>query len=155
MSEIRSSWRRMAGAVIVSVLLSGLFIAPIGCSRNGPPVEVVLPNGFTGAVYVILDKTRGSDIPFRDGKYIVEIPLDGRLRVNSLVPFDTWHEETWRYASGEILVDEKLVHNPDPQKVMKRMQNAGIDNGVAHIEVFVGTDQQLKDFIRGPRLSLD
>jgi len=145
----------MAGAATVLVLVSGLLIAPIGCSRNGPPVEVVLPDGFTGAVYVILDNIRGLDIPFRDGRYAVAIPADGRLRVKSLAPFEGWHEETWRYASGEILLDEKLVQSPDPQRVMMRMQNSGITNGVTHIEVFVGTGPQLNEFVRGPRPSLD
>src|SRR5215471_479072 len=106
------SWRRLAGDATGLVLFSGLLVAPMGCSRSGSPVEVVLPDGFTGAVHVILDGTRGSDIRFRDGKYTVEIPGDGRMRVKSLAPFQGWHEETWRYASREILLDEKLVQSP-------------------------------------------
>ena len=135
--------------------LAALFWLTRGCDRSGPPVEVVVPDAFIGPVFVILDETRGSDIPFRDGKYIVEIPPDGRLRVKSLGPFEGWHKETWRYASGKTLLDAKLEQNPDPEKVMKRMQNSGISNGVTHIEVFVGTEPQLLEFIRGPRPSLN
>jgi hypothetical protein len=155
MTDNRESLQRAPRPKFVWVLFSGLLVSSFGCNRSGPPVEVVAPDQFTGPVFLILDEHAGVEIPFREGTYVVEIPPNGRLRVRSLAPFQGWHKETWRYASGEVLLDANLVQNPDPDKVMKQMQNAGVSNGVTHLEAFIGTRAQLLEFIRGPRPSLD
>src|SRR5262245_49964972 len=137
----------------VPIGLSG--ICP-GGAGSGPPVEIVLPDGYTGPVYLIEDEKDGTDIPLVNGRYLVEMPATCRMRVRSLGPFQRWHKQTLRYASGTGIPDAKLVPSSDPAQVMERMSNCGTCNGgPVHIEIFVGTDKQVDDFIRGPRPPLD
>jgi hypothetical protein len=82
-----------ASLIFGAVLLSG-------CSAgSGPPVELIVPKGFTGTVWLILDPD-AREIPLVDGRYRVVVPPDGVLRVPSHGPFEQWHSFSARYDDG-------------------------------------------------------
>jgi hypothetical protein len=112
-------------------------------------VEIVLPDGYTGPVYLIEDETNGEDIPMMGGKYVVLVPTSGRMRVKSFAPFQRWHEETVRYARGTP-IPSASSSNPDPSAVTKRVTTCGMTIGVTNIATFVGNDEQYAEYRRGP-----
>lgn len=90
--------------MIRTILLLPLALAICsGCSRKGPPVHFVVPNGFTGEIRLILDESRGAEIKLVDGKYTYRIPRSGVLQVTSHKPFERWHERTAAYEDGTPL----------------------------------------------------
>lgn len=86
-----------------AALMLGL-LCLIGCGGmgNGPPVELVVPTGFTGTVYLPLDAA-GSDIPLVNGRYQIVVPADGVLRVRSYQPLQEWHSFSARYKDGTLI----------------------------------------------------
>lgn len=83
-------------------LILAIAISLVGCGRSGPPVDVVVPRMFNGPIWIILD-VNGPAIPLVEGRYHVVIPIDGVLRVNSLRPFQKWHELNTRFEDGTQL----------------------------------------------------
>lgn len=74
-----------------------------GCSgRRGPPEEIVVPRGFTGPVWIVLDPD-GRDTPFVNNRYQVVIPANGMLKVQSLKPLQQWHQSSARFDDGSPL----------------------------------------------------
>ena len=84
--------------VRLALILMLLFCT--GCGQgSGPPVEIVVRNGFTGPIWIMLD-AKGQDIPLVKGRYQILIPADGVLRVRSFGPFNQWHRSYARYEDG-------------------------------------------------------
>lgn len=89
----------------ISSLLLLFALACSGCSSEGSPVHLVVPNGFTGELRLILDPTRGTEIPRTNGRYTYNFPSDGTLYVKSFAPFVNWHKQTSAYADGTPIPD--------------------------------------------------
>jgi hypothetical protein len=86
--------RLRLSALVFAVLLTA------GCGgSSGPPVELVVPKGFIGTVWLLLDPD-GQDIPLVDGRYRISVPADGILRVRSHQPMEQWHSFSARYDDG-------------------------------------------------------
>jgi hypothetical protein len=105
-------------------------------------VEIVVPSGFTGRVWVIADPD-AMDIPLVNGRYQVVIPPDGILRVSSLEPFEQWHQSFARFDDGTILADG---YTGGPAIVALWGGASAViqreDREVAWMEYFVGTEEQ-------------
>jgi hypothetical protein len=70
-----------------------------GCSDRGPPVELIVPKGFTGDVRLTIDPD-SQDIPLVDGRYRITVPSGGELAVRSFRPFEREHSFSARYDDG-------------------------------------------------------
>jgi hypothetical protein len=129
---------RWTGWLLIALLL-------VACrDRSGPPVEIVVPDGFRGSFWIVLDPT-AQDIPVADGRHIAIIPANGVLRVRSFLPLARWHAESARYASGAPL---PIAHPGDamPDRVAVRGGNsaATVHEGkeLQWMPYFVGTADQ-------------
>jgi hypothetical protein len=81
--------------------------AATGCSGSGRPIEYVVPDGYTGRVWVLLDP-EAPDLPVVNGRYRVMFPASGVFRVKSMSPFEHWHEASARYEHGRSLPTDLL-----------------------------------------------
>src|SRR4051812_15898016 len=105
-------------------LLVALFVT--GCSAgSGPPVEFVVPKGFTGPVWIVLDPD-GQDIPLVGDRYQVVIPADGVLRVRTFQPFDRWHQSFAKYDDGSVLCQMSGDSPTGPQTLALRGENSAV-----------------------------
>ena len=82
-------------------LLVGLLLAA-GCGRSGRPIELVVPDGHRGPIWIGPDPSAAA-IPVVDGRYQAAIPPGGVLWVNSLGPLHGRHEFSARYADGSVI----------------------------------------------------
>lgn len=74
-----------------------------GCGgAKGPPIDFVVPKGFAGPIWIMLDSS-AQDIPLVKGRYLVTIPSNGILRVRTFEPFHSWHQASARYDDGPPL----------------------------------------------------
>jgi hypothetical protein len=102
-----------------------------GCGDgSGPPVEIIVPKGFTGPIWIVLSAD-GQDIPLANGRYQVVVPSGGLLRVRSFSPFDNWHKQSARYADGMPLPVANLQEGVGPDEVVLR-------DGSTHIQALPG-----------------
>jgi hypothetical protein len=122
-----------------------LLLIIAGCrGGNGPAVDIVVPKGFTGSVWIMLD-SGAQEIPLVNGRYEVVIPGDGVLRVRSFLPFEQWHESSARYDDGSALPEADEVNPGGADIVALRggdiavTQRAGKD--VRWMNYFVGTQK--------------
>ncbi|MCE9604893.1 MAG: hypothetical protein K8U03_08330 [Planctomycetia bacterium] len=90
-------FRKYAQLLIVVALF---WVCLRGCFLDETPVHLVIPNGFTGDIKIILDPARGQRIHVKDGRFTYAIQADGTLRVKSLQPFHEWHKQTASYEDG-------------------------------------------------------
>src|SRR5262245_55201624 len=84
---------------------------------------MIVPNGFTGIVWLIED-SQSKEIPKVQGRYRIVIPANGVLRVKSLHPLRQWHEFSARYEDGTPIpndYDGKLA----PQAIAVRGSGSG------------------------------
>jgi hypothetical protein len=103
----RSAWHLRATllcipAVLASVAMSvGAAYASLESAKPPRSVELLIPDGFTGRIFIREDPQQGVP-PERVGgvtRYL--IPKSGRLTTTDIQPFRTWHRNLARYANGE------------------------------------------------------
>jgi len=108
---------------------------------------MVVPNGYTGSVRIMLDPD-GQDIPLVGGRYRVVIPADGMLRVRSFDPFEQWHELSARYVDGSPLPQASAGNPAGPDTVALRGGGSMVEERgntqVRWIFYFVGTEAQYR-----------
>jgi hypothetical protein len=143
----------LIGFVLLTLGLSPGLSLFFGDGGSGPPIEIVLPTGFTGPITLVLDEGNGVDIPLIDGRYFLEVPATGLVRVKSFAPFQQWHQEKFVYANGTH-IPSASSSNSEPAMIQKRVTTNGTSNGVINMSTFVGTDEQYAEFLRGPRPNL-
>ena len=119
-----------------------------GCASDGPPVEIVVPTGYTGMVWIVVDPD-APEIPLVNGRYEVVIPAGGVLRVRSLKPFLRWHSQTARYQDGMPLPAER----DNPEVIALRGSSTSVihpRNGREYrtLSFFVGTAKQYHELSR-------
>jgi hypothetical protein len=121
-----------------------------GCNDSGPPVDIVVPKGFTGPVWIVLDP-ESQDIPLINDRYKVVIPPDGVLRVRSFRPLQRWHKLSASYDDGSRLPQEFDANPAGPNLVALR---GGGTTGVttrdgkefSWMQYFVGTAKQYSEW---------
>lgn len=128
-----------------ALMLGVLWLA--GCGhRSGPPVELVVPKGFTGTIWLIIDPA-AQEIPLVDGRYLITIPAGGVLRVRSHSPLQHWHSFSARYEDGTLILQD---HGSDsgvaPEAVAVRGSWSGVSQRggreYRYHTYFVGTAKQ-------------
>ena len=62
------------------------------------PFVMVVPKGYVGPVWIVLDP-EGQDVPLDFDGYRAVIPADGVLRVRSLKPAKVWHRWNERFTA--------------------------------------------------------
>jgi hypothetical protein len=121
-----------------------------GCSTaSGPLVELIVPKGFTGTIWLLLEPG-GKDIPMIDGRYQVVVPPDGVLRVRSHGPLEHWHSFSARFDNNiTIPYDLRGDAGIGPEVIAVRKSWAGVTSRAGHeyryVNYFVGTAKQLSD----------
>ena len=128
-----------------------------GCSgSSGPPVELVVPKGFTGTVWLMLDPD-GQDISLVNGRYQIVVPAGGVLRVRSFRPLEQWHSFSARYDDGTPIPWE---HSSDARVAPDAVAVRGAESGVRHRggreyrynTFFVGTAKQRSELPDTPEI---
>jgi hypothetical protein len=92
------------------LLLLAVAIGVSGCDREAS-IAFIFPNGYYGLAHIKEDKANGVEMRLLDGVYTIEVPVDGKLAVNSLEPFYQWHKTVARYKSGKTIVFEEFANN--------------------------------------------
>ena len=87
--------------VVCQIFVAVLAVA-CGGGRRGPPVDMVVPKGFTGPVWIVLDPD-GQDIPLVEDRFRVVIPAGGVLQVQTFTPFQEWHQSSAQEDDGSPL----------------------------------------------------
>ena len=114
------------------------------------PFVMVVPKGYVGPVWIVLDP-EGQDIPLDFDGYRAVIPADGVLRVRSLKPAKVWHRSndrfTARYDDGSPLP----TRQDTPEAVGLRGGGTSISqtkNGtpIDWMPFFVGTEAQYHEY---------
>jgi hypothetical protein len=139
---------------LLGLMLGLLCLA--GCSeRSGPPVELILPNGFTGTVWLVQDPA-GQEIPLVDGGYRITVPAAGVLRFRSLPPVEQWDTFSARYGDGTpIPWDYASFAGAQPDAVAVRAGMGGVmklgGRDVYCYFFFVGTAKQQAEMLAADR----
>jgi len=134
----------------------GLLSCYIGCNQSGSPVELVVPSGFSGPIWIIEDAENGNSIPKDEGRYRVVVPPSGKLRVSSLEPFMKWHSISAHFADGLVLaLDGGTTEPPDDAVALRGggcVTSIAGGHRVNYIPHYVGTKQEAKVFLETPRI---
>lgn len=132
---------------IVSVVLPSSIIAYY--DRAGPPVIIVVPQGYRGPVTLVIDKKRGIDVPLENGRFTYHMPEGGRLLIRDDSPFRQWHSENIRFADGTPIPDDVQSDLPS-DKVAYFSLGGGSrtreGKSEEYIEGFVGTQAELRKY---------
>jgi hypothetical protein len=92
--------------VLTSALLmlcAGLKSSVYAQTEPERSIHFVLPNGFVGAFKLVLDKQAGVEMKLENGRYTLEIPRSGSLKIKSFKPFAELHQTTAAYRSGKMI----------------------------------------------------
>ncbi len=128
-----------------------LFLLVAGCSRSGHPVEIIVPTGFTGPIWIVEDAQKGKPIPLVGGRYRVEVPEGGVLTVSSTDLFQQWHSESARFADGTTI---PVKSDPPDDAVVLRgggyTQLSRDGREFRFLAYYVGTKEAAKPFLEEP-----
>lgn len=118
-----------------------------GCSRSGRQVEYVIPDGHRGRLWVLLD-LQAPELPLVDGRYRVEFPKDGVLRVRSMQPLELWHHSSARFADGTplptVLVQGQSPHVTSAVAMWSLARGSTWPDKRDYIAWVVGTEVEAK-----------
>jgi anti-anti-sigma factor len=149
----------------VSVIIRQLVKDPI--SLSAPAVEIVVPTGFSGPVWIVEDTKAGSPLALVDGRYRAKIPESGILRVSSATPFEQHETQTARYEDGsdlplyngsEVAADVVALRRGGG-KILKirggqfrggRIVRSEKDPPRSYYPYYVGTGEEARNFLRRP-----
>jgi hypothetical protein len=155
-SILKDSWlsQRVGWFALGSMILvvGGTFGITAYLDRSGPPVVIIVPNGFRGPIKLSVDSKNGAEIPLADGRYTVRIPASGHLVIKSADPFTQWHSETAMFENGESLSKDHENRLP-PEKVRlidlgSRLSRSGHSNDES-LNYFVGNEFDFRLFKQG------
>jgi hypothetical protein len=131
-----------------ALLFLGLLSA--ACDRSGPSIEIIVPERFTGPIWIVEDPQRGKAIPRVNGRFEVKVPSSGILTVSSIQPFQRWHSGTARYADGTALQRDGL-DSPMDDAVALRAGGYAISSRhgreVRYLSYYVGSKMAAKGFL--------
>jgi hypothetical protein len=114
------------------------------CQRPGRDVMFILPDGYRGRFEIALDHKDGNAPPLVDGKWILRIPETGRLRLNTLDIFQSWHSQSAFYRSGQR-IPMGYYQNCSPDDLACRSAGS-YDNwlGMRVVAYVIGTENELE-----------
>jgi len=125
-------------------LLTILLLACCGCEAKPNQVAFVLPDGFRGGFAIFPDSPDGVVLEQKRGRYVIEIPENGILKINGPHPFASYLS-TASFANGDtIWVEKGIDDKPSPGEV--RLWGLGThisyepDKPINEFWWFVGTD---------------
>jgi len=110
-----------------------------GCNDTATSIKVVVPREHRGGFFIEAS-TSGQPIPYGDEGYVYVIPRGGRLLVNTLVPFERWHVESFAFDDGTVL--KKYDHPARAQPDEFGVFGGGMGRSTSsrpEISYFVGT----------------
>jgi hypothetical protein len=123
--------------VLSALVLLGTLVYFQVAGNHGQPIDIVIPNLFTGEVQLIQDDN-AAPIPLYLNRYLLIIPPSGILRVKSLQPFDHYHQQTIRFMNGTMIAQTiRPDDSPDDVAIRGVMS---MQSGQEHsLSFFVGT----------------
>lgn len=95
--------QRSLSAILIPALLM-LSIVCEGLNAQTEPkysIHFILPDGYVGVFRLVLDKEAGVEMKLENGRYALEIPKNGVLKIKSFRPFAELHEIDAAYKSGK------------------------------------------------------
>jgi len=120
--------------MFVGVAAIALLAAWIGYESNwhnsGPPIEFIVPVGYSGEFTIVKNRAIGEPPKFEGNKVIFTIPASGELLVADTSIFHRWHKELCRDTDGLNRMIEGLgltVGGPDRPNTHR-----WDDDGVVH-----------------------
>jgi hypothetical protein len=128
-----------------ALLVTNFIVLMGGCDRSGPPIDIIVPQGFTGPVWIVENPASGTVIPLIRGRYRVVVPPNGVVRVASLKPFEQWHALTVQYPDGTFIPTDTAA---DPAPDVVALWSGGCGEGV--LNYYVGTRGAAKSFLETP-----
>jgi len=134
---------RRAAFLLVILALAGCG----GGNGSGSPVELVVPKGYTGTVWLLLDPN-GEDIPIVDGQYRITVPAGGVMRVRSLKHMEQWHALSARYDDGTAIRSDDISGariGPDVVAVRGIWSGVSQPGGREYQRIFIGTAAERKE----------
>ena len=124
---------------VLALLLSG-------CSgKSGPPVQLIVPKGFTGWVWLLLDPN-SDPIPLVNGQYQIVVPANGILRVRDFEPLNRWHSFNAFYDDRTPIPQAYNSIDDFPNDVAVRGGDSGVSlrdgREYRHCSYFIGDAKQ-------------
>ena len=95
-------------------------------------------------VQIIQDSKNGLDIQEQSGCFSYTIPTDGRLRVTSLRPFESWHKESATFQDGRALLTSTDDNVPESAIAFRQLSTL-TTNTVTVVRYYVGTKKEADD----------
>jgi hypothetical protein len=133
--------------VVLVAVLSCAGLA--GCESRPAQVHFVLPTGYHGAFAVKPHEPAGIELQKTNGRYVINIPVEGVLRIKGNGPFGS-HLETASFATGdEIWVSKHIDDKPSRREVALWGGGTYIwdvdGQPTSFYWWFVGTEEEWKD----------
>ncbi len=140
MQRLSLPWVILAGIVLVAFG----YVAVKTRSDHRQSILFVLPDNFTGKIYVIESTTAVQKVRFKDGKATIIFDGTNKMYLQSLDPFNNWLEYKWEYIDGKA-----LAYGPAPVPegqvgVFDLAAGGTFGNGPRVIEFYIGTPEQFK-----------
>src|SRR5688500_5561554 len=89
------------------LLVTNLFGYSLPAAQVDPSIHFILPDDYAGAFRLVLDKRNDVEMKLENGRYVLEIPRSGTLKISSFKPFAIQHGYTAAYKSGK-----EIRHDP-------------------------------------------
>lgn len=122
------------------LLVATIGIGATSCGRQPISYTVLIPKGYMGWCHIDFDSPDAPPLPYRDGTYILRVPISGRLRTSS--PNRTPKRTGFYIYDGSTT---RTITGSDAQPDILGFWGASIYKGGAVEEVFIGTKRQYED----------
>jgi hypothetical protein len=121
-----------------------------GCHSQEPNIEITVPKGFTGSIWILQDES-APDLQYIDGKYRIAISSNRVFRVRTFSQFERFHKLSALSGDGIAIPSSSSSSRLDPDIIALRGGQSGVTlwggREYYFIKYFVGTEGQTIAFL--------
>lgn len=130
--------------VICIIVLCGIVLP--GCGRTSPRIELVVPDGYRGAICIVGSPASSNHADFQQGKYRIRVPSSGLLVLSDASMFRDWHKMSAVNNNGDVLpvLNSDLDSGTDEKVGLRSLSSRG-DGTIWYC---VGTEEERKSMLK-------
>jgi hypothetical protein len=142
------TFRRQICVCLIFLCDALLSLCGCGVAARTHEVRFVVPNGFRGALKIVLDEHEGIALTRKKNIVTIDFPVSGVVHVRDLSLLRDWHTERAFFKDGTEIPTERPSTSPTSFSLRSLGEFEGTANPNTTQVYFLGTSDEAAAYVR-------